>query len=200
MPFPARRLGGESAADAERRTRAMKPVYASVYLTSSSNVYTTLAATANAPESDTCTICTPTDDLTVNINSESTAGVVSSKANTFGFVVPRTGVYRVCASYHLSLDTYPQAGVFDHHDWTLQVMQNDKVIAVAGIVGTTQPARATVSVDHIVACNSADKFTFHLRNAEFVFSGGSWDGTITNLPPSSGSATPYHYFSLHNVD
>ena len=197
MPFPARRLGGESAADAERRTRAMKPVYASVYLThdGTEQGLTNLSPTPGTGQSNSLqfyTVATSSDALVINTLAESSSGIVRPKTNTFGFVVPRTGVYRVQAAMRWNSGEINNA---------LAIFKNG--VAVAHEIVYDNPPH----VEYIGPCNTSDVFTFHL--SAFLSTGDQFNPYAYNdsvkVDEMDGTSEPTvvgtkNYFTLHNVD
>ena len=174
----------------------MRPVYASVYLDNGGALSTTLAQspnlfspTSSATPQEFGILCSPTDNLNLTIECESSPGVVSPKANTFGFVVPRRGVYKVCGNYAVTPTS---------QNWDLYIAKNDNVVAKTLHYDFHADATMnTLSVQHIFQCNEGDKFTFHLRTRVAPHP------TNTMMNVDAGTTplfTFFHYFSLHNVD
>lgn len=174
----------------------MRPVYASVFLDNGGALSTTLAQSPNlfSPVSSNVpqafgVLCSPTDNQNLTVECESSPGVVSPKANTFGFVVPRRGVYKVCGTYAVQPTS---------QNWDLYIAKNDNVVAKALHYDRHADAtHSTLSVEHIFQCNEGDKFTFHLATRVTPYP----TNTMINV---DAGITPlfklYHYFSLHNVD
>ena len=199
MPFPARRLGGESAADAERRTRAMKPVYASVYLSNDDTQYTSLtplSMTSVPPNSrQFYTVGTSQDSLVLNTLAESSIGIVRPKTSTFGFVVPRAGVYRVQAAMDwISVKT----------THTLAIFKNGIVVRHSLGHDSSHQIDNPVQVEYMGPCDTSDVFTFHVSSYSYDDQTGTYNYdhrvTVHDMDGSSSGLGPRNYFSLHNVD
>ena len=177
----------------------MKPVYASVYLSNDDTVateYTTLLPTpgTGGTNQQFYTIATSSDSLLLNTLAESSNGIVRPKAETFGFVIPRAGVYEVKAALRWQI----VSGVYDNY--MLAIFKNGVAVVNTHTYEHTAPYDVRLNVEYMGPCNTSDVFTFHMSSTLSHPPSSSGVITVENMDGSLNNEGPRNYFSLHNVD